>query len=66
MIPQSVMKSEEQWYMLKDGSYEKAMGTIQLAIKHFPPKLERKSHGFQIIVQNVKGDCILTQVKKSI
>jgi hypothetical protein len=49
------MNSEEEWYMLKDASYEKAIGTVQMVIKHFPPRLERKIHGFQVQVLNVKG-----------
>ncbi|KAJ3359166.1 hypothetical protein HDU91_004993, partial [Kappamyces sp. JEL0680] len=50
VIPRNSLKStEEQWYMLMDASLDaKVNGSIEVIIKHFPPKMPRKVHGFSV------------------
>ncbi|KAJ2996628.1 hypothetical protein HDV02_006326 [Globomyces sp. JEL0801] len=52
VIPRSFIKSaEEQWYMLLNADNEtKTTGSVQIRIKHFPPKMKRKVHGFSVSV----------------
>lgn len=55
VIPKKLFKDTEEWYVLRDSSYDKVFGTVQLLIKHYPPRPPRTSHGFQVIVLSCKG-----------
>ncbi len=54
--PSSSSATEEQWYMLMDPTADaKINGSVEIKIKHFPPKEPRKVHGFSVNVVRAKN-----------